>query len=165
MGNSNLKRLTDKYVFDDSREIGKGAFGKVYVGYRRALIGTGKKVAVKKIDLEKMFGNPQLIRNEKEILQKCSQLNHPNLIKILDYAEHINEEGLGYVYIVMEFCEGGSLEDLISKKRENNQKFTEKEAIGIGLQIFRGLSVLHGGALQITHRDIKPENIMLSKGV
>ena len=59
------------------------------------------------------------------------------------------------VYIVSEYCKGGELFDIISKKRN----FSEKEACIIMEQLLSGICYSHKNG--IVHRDLKPENILL----
>jgi len=67
-----------------------------------------------------------------------------------------------YVIIVMEFCEGGDLKNLIDERyyAENN-KFTKKEILEILSQLCDGISYLH--TKNIIHRDIKSQNIFFTK--
>lgn len=78
-------------------------------------------------------------------------MDHPNIVKCYDIYE--DEK---YIYIVMEFLQGGELFDQILKK----EKFTEREARDIVAPIFDALDYCHG--LGIVHRDIKPENLLFS---
>jgi serine/threonine-protein kinase ULK/ATG1 len=58
-----------------------------------------------------------------------------------------------YIYLVYEFCEGGTLEDIIRKKGH----LSEQEALKIFKQLINALKSLHENF--ILHRDIKPNNI------
>jgi serine/threonine-protein kinase ULK/ATG1 len=46
------------------------------------------------------------------------KLNHPNVIKFIDAKKTDNN-----IYLIMEFCNGGSLEDLVKSKRGTIGKF------------------------------------------
>ncbi|CAN0296758.1 unnamed protein product, partial [Ectocarpus sp. 12 AP-2014] len=63
----------------------------------------------------------------------------------------------GYVSIVMEYCSGGSLQDLIN--REGPLK--EASIASIALDMAQGLRYMH--SLDMLHRDIKPANILLDR--
>ena len=54
------------------------------------------------------------------------KLDSPNIVK---YYETYEDDK--YVYIVMEYCSGGELFDLIAQKLEKSKKFKEKEAAEI----------------------------------
>ena len=79
-----------------------------------------------------------------------STLDHPNIIKY-----HETFESPKYIYIVMEYCEGGELFERITKSNEN---FSEEMVASIMKKLF--LAVNHCHAKKIAHRDLKPENIM-----
>lgn len=106
--------------------------------------------------MAKIWGDKSLVKRELAILQKCSDIDHPNLLKIYFCYDETNEEDLGSVFLVMEKCQGGSLEQLIRKK---GGRFTERQVVEIALQIADGLETLHD-KLGVTHRDLKPENIL-----
>ncbi|CAM9334692.1 unnamed protein product [Ascophyllum nodosum] len=61
----------------------------------------------------------------------------------------------GYVSIVMEYCSGGSLQDLITSRGP----LTEASIASIALDIAQGLHYMH--SLNMLHRDIKPANILI----
>src|SRR4030095_9987922 len=61
-----------------------------------------------------------------------------------------------HAYIVMEYVEGQSLRDLISKKEVKSEK-----VLDIAVQICDALVEAH--SCGIIHRDIKPENILLTE--
>ena len=85
---------------------------------------------------------------EAKILKK---LNHPNIIRVMDFGK---EDGMSYM--VMEYINGEDLKKLLLYKQ------TEKlQRYDLILQIGRGLDYLHEN--NIIHHDIKPENILVSK--
>jgi calcium-dependent protein kinase len=61
-------------------------------------------------------------------------------------------------YLITEYCEGGSLFDLITK---NKGPFTEIQTSYIMHQIFSVVNYCH--KMKIIHRDLKPENILVQK--
>ena len=58
-----------------------------------------------------------------------------------------------YIYLVYEYCEGGTLEDTIRTR----ERLHEKEALAIFRQLINAVKSLHHH--HIVHRDIKPNNI------
>ena len=60
----------------------------------------------------------------------------------------------GRFYVVMEFLDHGSLDDLI----ESQRRVPEHQVLDIGIQIARGLRAAHRKGL--IHRDVKPANIL-----
>ena len=56
----------------------------------------------------------------------------------------------------MEYCPGGSLEDLLQKRG----RLSEQEALNLFSQVVKGLQVL--GAAGVVHRDLKSANLLMS---
>ena len=124
--------------------LGRGAFSKVYQSQHRK---SKLLRCVKKIDkLNFTKSQNESIKNEIKIL---TEVNHPNLLKIIEYYEKDDS-----LYIVTEYLEGGELFDYITKRKH----FTEKNAKKIIKQVLKAISYMHN--LNIIHRDLKPENIV-----
>jgi len=77
-------------------------------------------------------------------------LDHPNIVKFIEYSETTNN-----IYFFLEYCESGNLADLIKKRN----KIPENEAKFIMKQIVDGCTFLYEKG--VYHRDIKPENILI----
>ncbi len=82
------------------------------------------------------------------------KLDSPHIVK---YYETYEDDK--FVYLVMEYCPGGELFDLIAKKLDKSKKFNEIEAAEIMHKLFKAVAHVHSQG--IAHRDIKPENIMI----
>lgn len=78
------------------------------------------------------------------------KVTHPNVVGIYDYFNSKN-----ILYIILEYCTGGSLDRIIQKKK----KIEPPELYSMCKQILTALQVVH--SLGIAHRDIKPQNILL----
>ncbi|KAA6343829.1 MAG: putative serine/threonine-protein kinase A, partial [Streblomastix strix] len=63
--------------------------------------------------------------------------------------------------IIMEYCEGGNLREMIEKMKKMPLKERKEKCQIIFFQVLMGLKHLH--SLKIVHRDLKPENIFLDK--
>ena len=132
-----------RYVLDLRNRLGRGGYGIVY----KAKDSEGTTVAAKEID-----GNPnsRAALTEIENSNKQRQLNHENVVKILD-IHNTSEE----IWMFLEYCTGG---DLNNFARTHFQEFTRAKLM-IMQQTAEGLKFLHD--LRIAHRDMKPENILI----
>ena len=81
-------------------------------------------------------------------LQSC--LQHRNILGMYGFFDDKT-----YLYIVLEYMEGGTLYQKLKKG-----KFNEKEAGFVVRQITEAIEYLHD--MGIAHRDLKPENIVIS---
>ena len=88
-------------------------------------------------------------RTEIEIMKICQ---HPNIIHFIDSYEDVE-----FIYIFMEYCEGGTLFNYLKKR---NFILKEKVAVNIVYQICTAIYYFH--SYGITHRDLKPENILMT---
>ena len=132
--------ITKEYTF--GKVIGTGSYGQV----RLAVHKLTKQVRAVKI-IQKAKVNINALLNEINILSK---LSHPNIMQIFEvFDDNTN------VYIVSEYCKGGELFDIISKKGS----FTEKDACVIMKQLMSAICYSHQN--NIVHRDLKPENILM----
>ena len=87
---------------------------------------------------------------EREVLLlRTIQSNH--IVKIHDIVKSKH-----HFYLIMEYCNGGSLQDLMSRRKF----LSETEAHFIIKQITDGFVQLYNS--NVIHRDLKPDNIMLN---
>lgn len=123
------------------RTLGKGGFGEVFLATEKI---SGRKVAIKCL-LEKVPEKQESILHE---IKSVSKLSHPNVIT---YLHSFYDEGL--LYLVMEYCNGGSLRDLL-----NNKNLSYNIALKYCSTIAATLDFIHNKG--IIHHDIKPDNIL-----
>jgi serine/threonine-protein kinase ULK/ATG1 len=81
-------------------------------------------------------------------------LNHPNIVRLIDYIRTENNN-----YLVFEYCGGGDLRGFLKSK----SRLTEPVAQRFMRQIGDALKYLYTN--NIIHRDLKPQNIMLTEKV
>lgn len=88
------------------------------------------------------------------------ELEHPNIVRHLDYV--LNKE-TQTVYIVMEYCEGGDLSQLIEQCKCHSVFLLEDFIWRVLYQICRALQMCHNkfASGSVLHRDIKPANVFL----
>lgn len=94
-------------------------------------------------------GGMERLMSEAKIL---SELDHVNIVKFSRVWESETK-----IFIVMELLLGGTLRQLMSEKKKNNEWFTEIESAQIMHSILSGVAYFHSKS--IVHRDLKPGNI------
>ncbi|KMT08913.1 hypothetical protein BVRB_6g136320 isoform B [Beta vulgaris subsp. vulgaris] len=128
-------------------ELGKGSYGAVY---KARDLTTSELVAIKVISLSEGEEGYEEIRGEIEMLQQCS---HPNVVRYLG-----SYQGEEYLWIVMEYCGGGSVADLMNVTED---PLDEHQIAYISRESLKGLAYLH--SIFKVHRDIKGGNILLTE--
>ncbi|KAJ6542593.1 kinase-like domain-containing protein [Mycena capillaripes] len=132
-----------KALYSKIKMVGQGASSHVYLA---KTLATGKKVALKEMDLSQQ-PSKELIVNEIFVMKESQ---HPNIVNFLEsYLVKSNE-----LWVVMEYMEGGALTGII----ENNT-MDEDQISNICFETCKGLGHLH--SQNVIHRDIKSDNILL----
>lgn len=135
--------LENKYEILE--HIGTGGGGIVYKAFQK---GLNKTVAIKQIKDE--LNGVINIHGEADILKN---LKNDYIPSVYDFIV-----SNGQVYTVMEFIEGKSFQELITKGKE----FSQKRLLKYSRQLCKAVSYLHSRKPPIIHSDIKPANIMLT---
>ncbi|VVA24297.1 PREDICTED: probable LRR receptor [Prunus dulcis] len=129
--------------------IGRGGFGKVYLG----ALKNKTQVAVKLLGSSRQGSNE--FRNEVILLMSA---HHRNLVSLIGYCDEGDTMALVYDYVA-----NGNLEQHISSDVGKNV-LTWKERLQISVDAARGLEYLHNGCKPpIVHRDLKTSNILLNE--
>ncbi|KAA8529318.1 hypothetical protein F0562_033883 [Nyssa sinensis] len=142
-----LTREDPSTKYELLHELGKGSYGSVY---KARDLRTSELVAIKVISLSEGEEGYEEIRGEIEMLQQCS---HPNVVRYLG-----SYQGEEYLWIVMEYCGGGSVADLMNI---TDEALEEYQIAYICREALKGLSYLH--SIFKVHRDIKGGNILLTE--
>lgn len=131
-------------------QIGKGAFGTVYLGYRKnaPAIPLAVKI-INKASLTK--SNYQRTERELNILQRLDCV-HKNILCVDERIETDTQ-----IMIISEYIPGGiSLRQYVVKMKTPEEKLI---SLDILYQLVDGLGYMHEH--DVVHRDIKPANIMM----
>ena len=129
-----------------AKKLGEGGCGSVY----RCQDADGDVVAIKL--LHNINDLPRFTREVKVTSTVSSRKGGSDHI-VAAYTHDIHAQQ--WPYVVLEYCDGGSLADLLEKRG----KFSPAEAAWMLIMAIRGLKVA-----KIAHRDIKPENLLIQKG-
>jgi len=133
-------QLTDK--------LGQGGMSIVYKAIQLSL---ERAVAIKVLP-KKLAADRTVVDRFTREARAAAKVTHPNIVQAVD----LGQEPGGYHYFVMEFVEGQTAWDELSRIG----RYTEVDALRLGLQIGRALAHLHTRG--IVHRDVKPHNIMVT---
>lgn len=126
------------------RHLGTGGFGTVSL-VRHNLSNTN--FAIKRLHSKSKDDQADIQRE----IEALAPLNHENIIR---YQHSFKANDL--LYLVMEFCSGGSLED----KLKTRGKIAEDDLVSLFLVITKAFGYLH--RKKIVHHDIKPSNILFT---
>jgi non-specific serine/threonine protein kinase/NIMA (never in mitosis gene a)-related kinase len=128
------------------------AFGNAYLA---SLFSEGKNYVIKKVELtNKNAEQTENIFNEVKLLQAFKHAN------IVSYRESIIEGQ--ELNIIMEFCAGGDLNQLIVEQKElhGGRKLEETQVVDWATQIALAIFYMHDK--RILHRDLKTPNIFIT---
>eukprot|EP00547_Thalassionema_nitzschioides_P010287 CAMPEP_0194229846 /NCGR_PEP_ID=MMETSP0156-20130528/44099_1 /TAXON_ID=33649 /ORGANISM="Thalassionema nitzschioides, Strain L26-B" /LENGTH=538 /DNA_ID=CAMNT_0038962409 /DNA_START=869 /DNA_END=2485 /DNA_ORIENTATION=- len=131
--------------------VGSGSFGAVY----RAEHKPSKAIVAVKIIPSEGDGDQSII-SEIDILSRCDSPFIVGYFECFIKSSPTKCE----MWIVMEFCRGGSMSDLL-QGFFNNAQIPEDVIRAVCASIILGLQYLHGVA-NVCHRDIKCGNVLLT---
>ena len=97
-----MQLLDNKYAF--IKDLGNGGFGKVFLAKEKV---SNRFVAIKQLQNTNRSEQEDIIHE----IETISKFENPNIVT---YYHHVWEEDI--LYLVMEYCSGGSLRDKIRNK-------------------------------------------------
>lgn len=156
----------DRYTLVEP--IGAGAFGRVYRAEVRGDMGFVSDFAVKVLDSNVVHTNPNVAAQMADEARLLSQLDHPNIVKVIDF-KHVDHFVLGDVYMmVLEFVRGVDVAEVLEHIAERREYIPASAVLHMGLMVADALTHAHslvsrdGKALGLVHRDLKPHNLMVN---
>jgi len=145
-----IGRRLDEYRLDQL--LGHGGMARVY----RALdVRLKRWVAIKVIDKPFRADRNYTGRFEQEA-QAIAQLEHPHIVRLYRYGE-----ARGLLYMVLQYIEGLSLDQILAAYREDGEYIEPEEASRIIREMSSALDYAHSKG--VIHRDVKPSNIILNR--
>lgn len=132
--------------------LGRGAGGIVSLAREK---NSARYVAIKKVILDPRKREREAVLKEASLL---AHLKHPHVVALQESFFDPAEEQL---FIVQDFCDGGSLHDQILAIIEKKSSFPEEQIMQWFVQMAMGLRHIH--SKKVLHRDLKPQNVFLTK--
>lgn len=94
-------------------------------------------------------------------IRVLASINHPN---IMEYYDAFVDEKIGFLVIISEYCEQGTLRAVLEKRKakqgEGSSPFLQEEIEGILVQVVMGLREIK--RFNIIHRNVKPANVFIN---
>lgn len=164
LAKSGQKELAPIEGYEVEGELGRGGFGAVYLARHER---SGERVALK-VMLPQVAAEKDKVDRFLRETENAKTLRHPNVVELRDYGC-----SNGTFFFTMEFCDGGSVGDLMLRR---GGRLPIGEAMEIIRQALDGLEYAHHAEIPnvrlrdgsyktghgLVHRDLKPGNIFLS---
>lgn len=149
----NLPKRQTTFRWFKGQLIGKGTYGRVYLGMNAT---TGEFLAVKEVEV-----NPRAAAGDKAKMkemvtaldQEIDTMQHLDHVNIVQYLGCERKESS--ISIFLEYISGGSIGSCLRK----HGRFEESVVSSLTRQALSGLAYLHREG--ILHRDLKADNILL----
>jgi predicted Ser/Thr protein kinase len=139
------EKIADRYELEEL--VGHGGMSSVY----KAHDGLLERYVALKVLHEQYTEDEEFVERFKREARSVAQLQHPNIVTVIDRGEQDGRQ-----YIVFEYIDGENLKELVVRKG----RLDVREALEISLEIARGLAFAHEHGL--VHRDVKPQNVLLN---
>ncbi len=138
------KRLNNRYLVEEV--IGSGASSLVVAAVD---MKSSESVAIKILH-PGLKHDAQFLRRFLAEARAAASLNHPNLLRVLDWGVDEHEQP----FLVTELFKGGTLRSML----DFVPTLDESQTLFVAIQAARGLQFAH--SKNFVHRDIKPANLL-----
>jgi len=132
--------------------LGYGTYGCTYLA--RDMKYLGDLYAIKCL-CKHGFSSQQLDMQRQEVYHHLVVGEHPAVV-----ALHTVVDTPDFLYLVLEFCNGGDLYDAITDRQQSSLLADDESIKLVFLQILDAVEHCH--SVGVYHRDIKPENILIA---
>jgi predicted Ser/Thr protein kinase len=139
------KTVAGRYELEEV--VGHGGMSSVYRAHDSLL----ERYVALKVLHEQYNEDEDFVERFKREARSVAQLQHPNIVTVIDRGE---EEGRQY--IVFEYIDGENLKEFVVRKG----RLDVREALEVAGEIARALAFAHEHGL--IHRDVKPQNVLLN---
>lgn len=143
-------------------ELGSGGMANVYLAVMLARNGFSKLVVLK-VPRDHVTDDPELLAMFVDEARIAARLNHANVVQTYEVAEHSGRD-----VIVMEYLEGHSLSEILSRTRKSGRPLPLGLHLRIVVEALQGLHYAHeatdynGEPLKLVHRDVSPQNLFVT---
>jgi serine/threonine protein kinase len=145
-----VKGPDTKETYKVIRPIGSGGFGIVY----EISDTTGVRYALKTIQTGLMNDMElDILLNEGRL---ALTIAHDNVIRVFYFHDGSVDPSLP-PYLLMELADGGTLQDELNARRQQQAFLSNEDLVAIYLQLASGMKAINE---KLVHRDIKPDNIL-----
>eukprot|EP01062_Namystynia_karyoxenos_P066495 TRINITY_DN60420_c0_g1_i1.p1 TRINITY_DN60420_c0_g1~~TRINITY_DN60420_c0_g1_i1.p1 ORF type:complete len:935 (+),score=118.24 TRINITY_DN60420_c0_g1_i1:98-2902(+) len=171
-GNHSRDGPASRYII--GKELGRGAFGRVHLAWKKKPPADGKKVpvAIKVIDCSHDDKRVVSALREFEIMVRVQK--HPHIMTPLETSWEYDQDDTGrskqfdddisalphsrrYALIVMKYYPHGDLKRFVI----THKQFTADQVLDFATQLASALNFLHTLKPPLVHRDLKPENVLV----
>jgi serine/threonine-protein kinase len=137
--------IAERYEVEEL--VGHGGMSSVYKAHDTLL---ERNVALKILH-EQYNADEDFVERFKREARAVAQLQHPNIVTVIDRGEEDDKQ-----FIVFEYIDGENLKERVVRKG----RLGVREALEIAVEVARGLAFAHSQGL--VHRDVKPQNVLLN---
>jgi serine/threonine-protein kinase len=141
-------------------EIASGGMATVYLGRKRGIGGFERLVAIKCCHPH-LRRDPAFVTMFLDEARLAARIHHPNVVATIEVSD---DDAL---YFVMQYVEGMSLSDWLSRLLPQNQRIAEDLLLRVMIDGLAGLHAAHelrdhdGKSFQLVHRDVSPQNLLI----
>jgi len=143
--------------------LGAGGMAEVFIAHGAEGDVLGRRFAIKRI-LPQLAKDPRFVAMFCDEGRICSALQHPNIVRVVDFGEHD-----GDLFMAMEYVDGISCARLLRAVAARGRQVNAPIACFIARQVLEALVFAHeahdekGRPFGIVHRDVSPGNILVSR--
>jgi serine/threonine protein kinase len=150
--------IADRYKI--LRQLGQGGFGRTYLAedsHASNQLCVLKEFAPQVEKAEDLRKAKELFEREANVLKK---LQHPQIPKFHSslQTKSLNKD---FFFLVQDYVEGDTYWDLLEKRYNQGQNFSEAEVVQLLQDMLPILGYIH--SVDVVHRDISPDNIILRR--